>query len=90
MNKFTREEKEQIIRLACKAEDFFFKYLEFCEKIEELLNDKNPNEKDFVKEILYQMSDGVCVSYEKPEDRVPVNIPVLTYIRGDRVGNCLQ
>lgn len=50
MNKFTKEEEKQIIRLVDKAEELYFKYVNVCEKIEEILNDKNPQEKDFVKE----------------------------------------
>ncbi len=85
MNKFSEEEKIQILKLVDEAENYFFKYVSVCEKIEEILNDKNPDEKDFVKDVLYQMSDGICVCCENPESCAPVNIPILDYLEGKRL-----
>ncbi len=84
MNKFTKEEEKQIIRCIDKAEELYFKYVNACEKVEEILNAKNPQEKDFVKEVLYQMSDGICVCYEAPDFNIAANIPILRYIDGER------
>lgn len=84
MNNFTEEEKLQIIKLVDKAEEHFFKYISFCEKIEELLDEKNPDEKHFVKDLLYLMGDGVCVHYESPDHKTPLDIPILSYLKGNR------
>lgn len=84
MNKFTEEEKRQVLRLADKAEQYFFKYRSFCEKIAQLLDEKNPDERQFIKDLLYQMSDGLCVCYENSEHYVPINIPISDYLDGSR------
>lgn len=84
MNKFTEKEKIQILRFVDKAEEYFFKYTSFCEKIEKLLDEKNPDERHFVKDLLYQMSDGICVCYENSEHYAPINIPILDYLDGSR------
>ena len=84
MNKFTEEEKQQLIRFADKAEEHFFKYVSFCEKIAVLLDEKNPDEKHFMKDVLYQMSDGICVRYEEPDFKIAANIPILHYLDGNR------
>lgn len=84
MNRFTEEEKRQIIKFVDKAEKYFFKYLSFCGKIEAFLDEKNPDERHFIKDLLYQMSDGLCVCYENSEYCAPVNIPIIDYIDGSR------
>lgn len=83
MNKFTEEEKIQILRLVDKAEQHFFKYRTFCEKITQLLDEKNSDESFCVKDLLYQMSDGLSVCYENSE-KYPINIPILDYLDGSR------
>lgn len=85
MNKFTEEEKIQVMRLVNKAETYFFKYRSICEKIARLLGEKNPDESSSVKDLLYQTSDGVCVCYEDSEHFVPANIPILDYLDGSRL-----
>jgi len=86
MNKFTKEEKEEIIRLADKAEELYFKYINTCEKIEEILKDKNPQEKDFVREVFYSLDDGrLCVNYSTQDDVYSGKaIPLAKYIDGVR------
>lgn len=85
MNKFSEEEKRQVLRLADKAEQYFFKYRSFCEKIAQLLNEKNPDERQFITDfLLYQMSDGLCVCYENSEYYAPINIPISDYLDGSR------
>lgn len=84
MNKFTEEEKRQIYKFVDEAEKHFFKYISFCEKIEELLDEKNPDESCFIKDLLYQMGDGICVCYENPEYPAPLNIPLSDYLKGGR------
>lgn len=83
MNKFTEEEKRQVLRLADKAEQYFFKYRSYCEKIARLLEEKNPDERQFA-DLLYQMSDGFCVCYENSEHYAPINISISDYLDGSR------
>lgn len=85
MRQFTTEEKEKIRRLADKAEHDFFQYLKTCEQIETLLNDKNPDEEESLHDVLYQMGDGICVSYSDEDSGVDNNIPIERYIKGNRV-----
>ncbi len=86
MNKFTKEEKEEITRLAIKTEDMYFKYIRDCEEIENILKDKNPQEKDFVREVFYSIDDSrLCVSYNLHDnDYLGKAIPLSKYIDGVR------
>lgn len=82
MNKFTEEEEFQLIKLMDEAEALYFRYVASCEKIEEFLNDKNPEEKDFMKEVFYSLDDQcLCVSYNR-SDNVYLGkaIPIFRYI----------
>ncbi len=86
MNCFTVEEKELLDKLVDKAENSFFSYLRICEQIESLLIQKNPEEESQIHEVLYQMGDGICVSYSG-EDELDAdnNIPVARFINGERI-----
>ncbi len=86
MNKFSEEEKIQILKLADEAEGYFFKYVSVCEKIEEILNDKNPEEKDFMKEVFYSLDEGnLCVNYNLSANvYLGKAIPVISYMDGSR------
>lgn len=100
MNRFSKEEEFQLIKFtdeaealylryvaSCEKEEvLFFRYEALCEKIEEFLNNKNPEEKDFMRVVFYSFDDHcLCVSYNCSDDvYFGKVIPLFRYIEGER------
>ena len=71
---------KDILNLEDEALRAFFKYCSATEKIEKILQDLFPGEKDLIKGVLYQPGDGLCVIYEDME-----NIPLSDFLKGKRI-----
>ena len=63
------------------AEDMFFKYRRECEKIELALIETFPEEKEKIRDVLYQEGDGIVVLYDEQSN---LNISLLDFINGCR------
>lgn len=77
--------KEKAENLIFKTENNFFEYLDCCGKLVNILDKIYPKEKEYIKEIVYQSSDGLCVVYENEKETIPINIPVREFIKGVRI-----
>lgn len=77
--------KKKIENLILKTEDNFFKYSDYCGKLVNILDKIYPKKKEYIKEIVYQSSDGLCVVYESEKKSIPINIPVREFIKGIRI-----
>ena len=53
---------------------------DFYEKIEKILQDLFPDEKDVINGVLYQPGDGLCVIYKDMD-----NIPLPDFLKGKRI-----
>ena len=71
---------KDILNLEVEALRAFFKYCSATEKIEKILQDLFPGEKDFIKGVLYQPGDGLCVIYKDMD-----NIPLPDFLKGKRI-----
>ena len=71
---------KDILNLEVEALRAFFKYCSSTEKIEKILQDLFPGEKDIINGVLYQPGDGLCVIYKDMD-----NIPLSDFLKGKRI-----
>lgn len=71
---------KDILNLEVEALRAFFKYCSSTEKIEKILQDLFPGEKDMINGVLYQPGDGLCVIYKDMD-----NIPLSDFLKGKRI-----
>lgn len=71
---------KDILNLEVEALRAFFKYCSSTEKIEKILQDLFPGEKDMINGVLYQPGDGLCVIYKNMD-----NIPLSDFLKGKRI-----
>lgn len=56
---------KDILNLEVEALRAFSKYCSATEKIEKILRDLFPDEKDMINGVLYEPGDGFCIIYDK-------------------------
>lgn len=75
-----KSEFKNIEELEDKAEKMFYKLCALCERIENLLSEFFPEEKDNIIDVIFQPGDGICVVYEDIK-----NIPLSNFLKGERI-----